>query len=64
MSGKVVNLRAARKARARAAARAEADAKAALHGRTKAQRLREADDRARAAAALDGKRREDPRNSD
>lgn len=54
----IVNLRQARKVRARAAARQEADAKAAKFGRTKAERLREATEAARAQAELDGKKRE------
>ncbi len=57
MSG-VVNLRQARKARARDAAKREADANAARHGRTKGQKAREAADKARAEAHLDGHRRE------
>jgi hypothetical protein len=43
MTGKVVNLRRARKQKARASARTEADANAARHGEAKAVRdLREA----------------------
>lgn len=59
MSGPVVNLRAARKRRARAAGRAEADANAARHGQTKADRARLAAEAARAKRALDGARRDD-----
>lgn len=39
---KIINLRTARKDRERSEARAEAAANAALHGRTKAQRVLEA----------------------
>lgn len=55
----IVNLRAARKARARQEAAAISDANAARFGRSKAQKAREADDLARAKAALDGARREE-----
>ncbi len=58
MTGDLVNLTRARKARARAAKRAEADARAALHGRTKAQRRLEDLEAARTAARLDAHRRE------
>jgi hypothetical protein len=54
----VVNLRAARKAKARDGARHTADENAVKFGRTKGQKAREAADAARAKAALDGKRRE------
>ena len=56
---KVVNLRQARKARARDAARHRADANAAKHGRTKAQRQRDAAIADRMHRALEGHRRED-----
>ena len=49
MTGEVVNLRQARKAKARAAAKSAADANAARSGRTKAERARDE----REAAALD-----------
>jgi hypothetical protein len=52
----IVNLRQARKGKARAEARAQADANAAKFGRTKAQKAVEA---ARARAELDGKKRDD-----
>lgn len=54
----IVNLRAARKARARQEAGAKASANAAKFGRSKAERAREAQEFARATAALDGARRE------
>ncbi len=54
----IVNLRAARKGRARDKARAQGDANAVKFGRTKAQKTREAADAARAQAALDGKKRD------
>ena len=56
--GDLVNLNRARKARARAGKRAEADARAALHGRSKAQRRIDQAEAARAAARLDAHRRE------
>ena len=57
---KVVNLRQARKARARDADRREADGNAARHGRTLAERRAE-DAAAKAAARhLDGHRRDEP----
>lgn len=56
---KVVNLRQARKARARADARDRADQNAAKHGRTKAQRLEEAAAEARRQRLLEAHRRED-----
>ena len=56
MVGKIVNLRAARKARTRAERKTRADSNAALHGRTKAQRAEEAAARERAARTLDGHR--------
>ncbi|NKX46114.1 DUF4169 family protein [Roseicyclus persicicus] len=59
MTGKVVNLTRARKARARDEKRQAADANAARHGRTKAEREAEARDAERAARHLDQHRRED-----
>ncbi len=56
---KIVNLRQARKAKARSEARAEADGKAARHGRTKGEKAAEEADRARAARDLEGKRIDD-----
>lgn len=59
MTGKIVNLRRARKRKAREQARAEADANAARHGQTKAeQTLCEAREDLE-ARRLDGHRRED-----
>ena len=59
MTGKVVNLRAARKAKAREAAKSEADANAARFGRTKAERAAEEDAKARATRHLDAHKREE-----
>ena len=53
MSGAPVNLRRARKARARAAGRAEADAAAMRHGRTKAERDSAAREKDRAVRHLE-----------
>lgn len=55
----IVNLNRFRKAKARDAKRAEADANAAKHGRSKAVRLRQQADAARAERDLDGHRRGD-----
>ena len=57
-----VNLNRFRKEKARAERRVEADANAVKHGRTKAQKAREAADAARAKAELDGKRRDTDRD--
>ena len=54
----IVNLNRFRKAQQRAERQVEADANAAKHGRTKAQKLREAADAARAKSELDGKKRD------
>lgn len=54
MTGSVVNLNKARKARDRAEEKAQADANALKHGRTKAQRLLEATQAEKARRALDG----------
>lgn len=51
---KVVNLRRARKAKARGEAARSADANAARHGRTKAERRAEEDAADRAARHVDG----------
>ncbi|ARE39186.1 hypothetical protein RGUI_1045 [Rhodovulum sp. P5] len=59
MTGKVVNLRQARKARQRADQRAKGDEKAAKFGRTKAQRAKEEADAIRARDHLDAHKRED-----
>ncbi len=56
MTDKPINLRQARKARDKADARGKADANAALHGRPKALRRVEDDDKRRKAAELDGKK--------
>jgi len=58
MTGEVVNLRRARKARARAATAANADSARALHGRTLAQKKAEAAEIERARRTLDGARRD------
>ncbi len=54
MTGSVVNLSKARKARDRAAEKAQADANARKHGRTKAERLLEAARAEKAKRSLDG----------
>lgn len=54
----IVNLRTARKAKARQEASAKASANAARFGRSKAEKACDAQDLARAKAALDGARRE------
>lgn len=54
----VINLRAARKAKARAEADAQAAANRATHGRSKAERVRDEAEAARRAVLLDGARRE------
>jgi hypothetical protein len=56
--GDVVNLRAARKARVRGEAQAQAAANRAKHGRTKGERLKEQQDKARQDRLVDGARRE------
>ena len=53
MTGPVVNLGRARKARTRAEAKAQADANAAKFGRTKAERILDATRNARVQAKLD-----------
>lgn len=58
-SGKIINLRAARKTAARDAARREGDTNAAKFGRSKAEKLAERDAQDRAARHLDQHRRED-----
>lgn len=54
----IINLRSARKQAARDAARREASGNAARHGRTPAEKAREADELARARARLDGHKRD------
>jgi hypothetical protein len=56
--GEVINLRQFRKARERAEAEAEARTNRAKFGRTKAQRVRDADEEARREQLLDQARRE------
>lgn len=56
MTGKPINLRQARKSRDRAEKRISADANAALHGRSKAQRLAGDDEKQRETAKLNGKK--------
>lgn len=58
MTGRVVNLKAARKARARDEKRAAGDANAARHGRTKAERLRAEAEAAKSARDHEGHKRE------
>ncbi|MEM1150210.1 MAG: DUF4169 family protein [Pseudomonadota bacterium] len=58
MADKPINLRRARKVQARKAARADAEAKARVHGQSKAVQSLEAARRAKAAAALEGHRRD------
>jgi hypothetical protein len=58
MTGQVVNLNKARKARAKAAAKAGADANAARFGRTRAERAAEAAEERRKATHLDAHRRD------
>lgn len=58
VTAKIVNLNTARKQAAHAQKRADANETAVKFGRTKAQRLREAAEAARARAALDAHRRE------
>jgi hypothetical protein len=56
----VINLRLARKAKARQQAAQQAQANRARHGQTKAERTAQRLDTARAERQLDGARREDP----
>lgn len=57
--GEVVNLRRARKARARAADAAQASANRAAFGRTKAEKARDEEEAARRDRLLDGAKREE-----
>ncbi len=59
MTGKVINLRAARKAKTRAAAKSRADENAARHGRSKAERAQDAAEADKSARHLDGHKREE-----
>jgi hypothetical protein len=56
--GDIINLRRARKARARAADRAEADVRAARFGEARSARDRREAEADRAASRLDGHRRD------
>ena len=58
MTADVVNLKKARKARARAERSATADANRARFGRTRAERVKAAADEQRRDALLDGAKRE------
>ena len=58
MTGEVINLRRARKAKARTEAATTATANRAAHGRTKAEKIAAKADAERAAKALDGAKRE------
>jgi hypothetical protein len=57
--GDVVNLKSARKAKARAAAEAKAQANRVAHGRTKAEKKSTKAEREAADRKLDGHRRDD-----
>ncbi|MBY8822998.1 DUF4169 family protein [Sphingomonas colocasiae] len=57
--GDVINLRSVRKAKARAAATAQAAENRARFGRTKAEKLADAQEKSRAERLLDGAKRED-----
>lgn len=59
----VINLRAKRKDRVRRAARAAGDENAMKSGRTKAQRLLEDAEGAKARAELDGKKTDNPNSA-
>ncbi len=61
--GEIVNLRRARRQRARTAAEAEAQANRARHGRTRAEREAERLEQVRARRALDGARKDEPRDA-
>jgi hypothetical protein len=56
----IVNLRAARKAKARAETASQAATNRAAFGRTKAQKAREAAELAQRERTLDGAKREEP----
>lgn len=62
--GDVVNLRLARKAKARDAAQEQAASNRAKFGRTRAEKQRDALDAARAERLLDGARRDAGRETD
>jgi hypothetical protein len=56
--GEIINLRTARKAKARDIAKARAEANRALHGRTSAEKKRDRDEAARLAKIVDGAKRD------
>lgn len=58
--GEIVNLRAVRKAKAREAQGLAAQANRAKFGRTKGEKLREAQEAERAARLIDGAKRDEP----
>lgn len=58
MAGDIVNLRQARKDKARAAKERQGAENRALHGRTKAERVRDEQTKARIVRELDGARRD------
>jgi hypothetical protein len=60
----LINLRQARKRKARADREVEAAANRALHGRSKAQKTRERLEAARSDASLDGHRRQPQDDTD
>lgn len=64
MTADVVNLRQARKQKARTATTAEASQNRAAFGRTKAEREMTAIDKARESSRLDGHRREEKTRRD
>lgn len=64
MTAEIVNLRKARKAKARAEHDRQAEANRRLHGMTKAEREKAADERRRLDAHVEGHRREDGDESD
>ena len=59
MNARIVNLRTARKRKAREAARKAADQNAVIHGRTKAERRQTEAESERIARLHEGHRRED-----
>lgn len=58
MTAEIVNLRKARKIKARAEKERQAAESRALHGRTKVERIRDAQSKSRVERELDGARRE------
>lgn len=58
MPADIINLRRARKAKARASKEADAEANRRLFGRTKDEKAKEADERKRSIRLIDGHRRE------